>query len=122
MYNLWGCTSIYRPLSYPFISLEKNTLQIKTELQRKLRCAMANGYPSWRLLYRARQPRISCSSVACKPHRNRHIITLKFSWVSKPVPKQTIYLHAGAAIVGVKLFLLCSCREVDKKGRKREGD
>ena len=32
------------------------------------------------------------SAAACKPHRNYHIITLKFSWISKPVPKQTIHL------------------------------
>ena len=82
---------------------------------------MANGHPSWRLLYRAWQPRISCLSVACKPHRNRHNITLKFSWVSKPVPKQTIYLHAGAAIVGVKLVFYVAEGKWVRREEKREG-
>ena len=36
---------------------------------------------------------IQGSAVAVEPHLNRHIMTLKFSLMSKPVPKQTIHFR-----------------------------
>ena len=56
----------------------------------------------------------SHASAACKPQLNRHIITFKFSWMSKPITKQTTH-HFGiffCSKMGLNLMLMRGCRDV----------